>query len=88
MQHVYRVQPKSIEELKSVVEDFSQAMDSQLIRKVCRSARTRFEMLQLEKGGRFEHKKQAYTSQFAVVTINTKLIRFNEGSFLILMTFL
>ena len=62
MQHVYRVQPKSIEELKSVVEDFSQAMDSQLIRKVCRSARTRFEMLQLEKGGRFEHKKQAYKS--------------------------
>ena len=62
MQHVYRVQPKSIEELKSVVEDFSQAMDSQLICKVCRSARTRFEMLQLEKGGRFEHKKQAYKS--------------------------
>ena len=49
---------KSIEELKSIVEDFSQAMDSQLISEVCRSARTRFEMLQLEKGGRFEHKKE------------------------------
>ena len=63
MQHVYRVQPKLIEELKSVIEDFSQAVDFELIRKVCRSARTQFEILQLEKGGRFEHKKEAYNLQ-------------------------
>ena len=54
------MQPKSIEELKSVVEDFRQAIDSQLIRKVCRFAKMQLEMLQLETGGRFEHKKQAY----------------------------
>ena len=54
------IKSKSNEEFKSVIEGFSQAMDSKLIRKVCRSARTRFEMLQLEKGGRFEHKQKAF----------------------------
>ena len=43
MNHVFRVEPNSIEDLKSVVNDFAHAMDPDLIKKVCSSARSRFE---------------------------------------------
>ena len=57
MNHVFRVRPSTIDDLKSVVEDFAKAMDPELIRKVCGSARTRFKMLKKAGGGHFEHLK-------------------------------
>ena len=57
MNHVFRVRPSTIDDLKGVVEDFAKAMDPELIRKVCGSARTRFEMLRKSGGGHFEHLK-------------------------------
>ena len=48
---------------------------SQLIRKVCRSVRSRFEMLQLERGGRFEHKKQVNLQWWSLVQNKLALIK-------------
>ena len=36
MNHVFRVKPNSMEDLKSVVNDFAHAMDPDLLKKVCR----------------------------------------------------
>jgi len=44
MNHIFRARPSTIDDLKKVVEDFAEAMDSEFIGKVCSSARTRFEM--------------------------------------------
>ena len=57
MQHNYRVKPTSIEDLKSLVEDFVDSIDPDMIKKACASAQKRFEMVRLENGGRFEQKK-------------------------------
>ena len=54
MNHVFRVKPNSMEDLKSVVNDFAHAMDPDLVKKVCRSARSRFEKMQTQRGGHFE----------------------------------
>ena len=59
MQHVYKIKPTSIPNQKAVVEDFDECIDPAIIRKACASARTRFEMMIKENGGRFEHKKTA-----------------------------
>lgn len=59
MQHVYRIKPTSIADLKAVVEDFVESIDPAIIRKACASARKRFEMMMLENGGRFEHRMTA-----------------------------
>ena len=59
MQHVYRIKPTSIPDLKAVVEDFVECIDPIIIRKACASARTRFEMMIKENGRRFKHKKTA-----------------------------
>ena len=54
MNHVFRVKPNSMEDLKSVVNDFAHAMDPDLVKKVCRSARSRFEKMRTQLGGHFE----------------------------------
>ena len=54
MNHVFRVKPNSMEDLKSVVNDFAHAMDPDLVKKVCRSARSRFEKMRTQRGGHFE----------------------------------
>ena len=59
MQHVYKIRSTSIPNKKAVVEDFVECVDPAIIRKACASARTRFEMMIKENGGRFEHKKTA-----------------------------
>ena len=55
MNHVFRINPSTIEDLKNIVNDFAQAMDTDLILKVCASTRTRFEKMHKAKGGHFEH---------------------------------
>ena len=57
MNHVFRVGPSTIDNLKGMVEDFAKAMDPEHIRKVCGSARTRFQMMRKAGGGHFEHLK-------------------------------
>ena len=64
MQHVYPTQPSTIDELKEIVEDFISSIDADMIRKACASARKRFQMLVVENGGRFEHKKSALQPRF------------------------
>ena len=59
MQHVYRTKPSTINELKEIIEDFIKSIDPDIIRKACVSARKRFQVLTVEKGGRFEQKKKA-----------------------------
>ena len=55
MNHVYRVKPGSIEDLKSIVNDFAKCMNSSLIKEVCGSARGRFMKVREADGGHFEH---------------------------------
>ena len=62
MQHVYRIKPSSISDLKTIVEDFIASIDPDLIKKACASARKRFQMMKIENGGRFEHKKSVLES--------------------------
>ena len=51
---MFRVKPNSIEDLKSVVNDFAHAIEPDLIKKVCSSARSRFEKMRTQRGGHFE----------------------------------
>ena len=55
MQHVYRIKPTSISDLKAVAEDFVECSNPVIIRKAFASAWTRFEMVK-ENGGRFQRK--------------------------------
>ena len=55
MNHVYRVKPETIDQMKSIVNDFSASMDSNLIKKVCGSARKRFGQMREAYRGHFEH---------------------------------
>ena len=64
MQHVFRVKPTSIEDLKHIVEDFLECIDPEMVKRACASTRQRFEMLRMENGGRFEHKKNALKPLF------------------------
>ena len=59
MKHMYRTKPSTINELKEIIEDFIKSIDPAFIRKACVSARKRFRIISVEKGGRFEHKKNA-----------------------------
>ena len=56
MQHIYSINPASIEDLKHVVEDL---IDPEIISKACASTRQRFQVFSLENGERFKHKKSA-----------------------------
>ena len=55
MNHVFRTKPSTIENLKSIVNDFAENMDSNLVQRACESAKIRFEKLHQERGGHFEH---------------------------------
>ena len=66
MNHIYRCKPKDMEELKVMVEDFSQSMDEEMIRKVCGSARERFQMLEKVQGGHFENQKRKLRKELEV----------------------
>ena len=46
MNHVYRTQPATIDDLKSIVNDFARNMDSEMVSKACKSARARFVRVQ------------------------------------------
>ena len=54
VRRAFRVKPNSIEDLKSVVNDFAHAMDPDLIKKVCSCARSKFEKIRTQRGGHFE----------------------------------
>ena len=53
MQHLYRTQTSTIDELKEVVRDFILSIIADMISKACASARKRFQLLVAENGGRF-----------------------------------
>ena len=55
MNHVFRSQLVTIENLKSVVNDFARNMSREMIHKACKSAYVRFENLREMKVGHFEH---------------------------------
>ena len=57
MQKIIRSKPLTIDALKTIVEEFILSIDPDMIRKSYSSARRRFEMEILEKGGQFEHQK-------------------------------
>ena len=47
----FRSKPSTINALKAIVKEFILSIDPDMIRKSCSSARRRFEMVFLEKGG-------------------------------------
>ena len=65
MNHVFRVQPKTMVDLKNLVNEFSQSIYRDLIRKVCGSARDRFEMLEKVQGGHFENQMSKLKKEMA-----------------------
>ena len=54
MNHVFRIKPSTIEELKLIVTDFAHGMNPDLVNKVCSSTKSRFEKMHEAKGGHFE----------------------------------
>ena len=68
MNHVFRVNPNSIEDLKSVVNDFAHAMDPDLIKRVCSCARSKFEKIRTQRGGHFEQ-LQVNKSNLTIIMI-------------------
>ena len=66
MNHIFRCQPKTMTELKNLVSDFSESMDQDLIRRVCGSARERFQMLEKVQGGHFENQMRKLRSDMEV----------------------
>ncbi len=57
MQEIIRSRPSTIDALKTIVGEFILSFDPDIIKKSYSSARIRFEMEILKKGGQFEHKK-------------------------------
>ena len=55
MNHVYRTKPSTIKNLKSIVNDFAESMDTDLDQTACECAKLRFEKMCQERGGHFEH---------------------------------
>ena len=55
MNHVNRKKTSTIESLKSIVNDFADSMDPDIIQRACESAKLRFEKVRQERGGHFEH---------------------------------
>ena len=53
--HVMRCQPKTLNQLKAIVEDFASNMEEELIRKVCRNVQTRAQVCVQQKGSHFEY---------------------------------
>ena len=57
MSHVYRCKPATMDDLKSLVEDFSENMEKDLVHKVCRFFYKRAQLCADVQGGYFEHLK-------------------------------
>lgn len=57
MNHVFRCKPRTLDQLKMMVNDFSQNMEADMIKKVCSSVKKRFRMVEMVAGGHFENKK-------------------------------
>ena len=55
MNHLFRTKSSTIENLKSIVNEFAESMGSYLSQSACESAKIRFEKLRQERGGHFEH---------------------------------
>ena len=55
MAHVVRCQPKTIDELKAIVNDFAVNMGEEKIRSMARHTRKRAELCCQVRGGHFEH---------------------------------
>ena len=53
--HVIRCQPNTIEELKSIVEDFANSISKDKLIKMARHTRKRAELCIEANGGHFEH---------------------------------
>ena len=53
--YVVRTKPSTIWNLKSIVIDFAESMDSDLVQRECESAKIRFEKLRQERGSHFDH---------------------------------
>ena len=59
IEHVGRIKPTSIADLKAAVEDFVEFINPAIIRKSCDSARKRFEKIMSKNSGSFKHKMTA-----------------------------
>ena len=55
MNHVHRTKPSTIENLKSIVNDFAESMDPDHVQRACECAKLRFEKMRQKLGGHFEH---------------------------------
>ena len=55
MAHVVRCQPKTIDELKAIVNDFAVNLGEEKIRSMARHTRKRAELCCQVRGGHFEH---------------------------------
>ena len=62
MSHVIRCQPKTIPELKSMVEDFATNLDKEQILKMARHTKKRSEYCLEENGGHFDRLRYTYDS--------------------------
>ncbi len=63
MLDIFRSKPSTIDTLKAIVQDFILSIDTDMIRKSWSTARRRFEMVILDKGGRFKHIKNLLKSK-------------------------
>ena len=57
MSHIFRCQPRTLTDMKDMVDDFCRSLDADLIKKVCRSVHSRAKLCLEQEGGHFEHIK-------------------------------
>ena len=53
--HIIQCEPKTVQELKELVEDFARNMDEDMVRRMARHTRRRAELCRSEREGHFEH---------------------------------
>lgn len=53
--HIIQCEPKTLQELKELVEEFARNMDEDMVRRMARHTRRRAELCRSERGGHFEH---------------------------------
>ena len=49
------IKPSTIVNIKSIVNDFAESMDPDLVQRACECAKLRFEKMRQKRGGHFEH---------------------------------
>ena len=57
MSHIFRCQPRTLTDMKDMVDDFCRSLDADLIKKVCRSVHSRAKLCLEQEEGHFEHIK-------------------------------